>query len=386
MKTKSKTSLIIDVQFGLTNRLRALASAYNFAKRTKRSLIVIWEPDIHCDCLFEDLFLKVPFRVYRRSEISLTGYEQYNCMENDGNHPLPFIDADSTNNIYVKTYNPLNTSLVDLNAENEFLRSLIPSVSVSRIMKTIKVPFTIGVHIRQQGRKDGFKWEQPEGHWTDKAQEQLDFARAMASIHFFTDKMDELQREKPDAKFFVASDKRKVLDFLSLKYLNKVIYLERSSFDRSKASIQYALADLFLLSKSELILGSYFSSFSETAFRMGTSSILYSGIDFGSIISSKAFKSPDEIDEHLYYSARLIEYLRQNVKLGNPSGRSPSLSRERDDTQGFGNALTGGIKFILTSFLTFFERRGILVFTRTARKIGFGLIKAGRSLFYFKSD
>src|SRR5690606_23340583 len=51
-----KRRVYIDAQHGLGNRLRAIASAAAIAQKSGRELIIVWEPDHHCECDFHDLF------------------------------------------------------------------------------------------------------------------------------------------------------------------------------------------------------------------------------------------------------------------------------------------------------------------------------------------
>ena len=62
----------------------------------------------------------------------------------------------------------------------------------------------------------------------------------------------------------------------------RLTFLKRSTFDRSKDQLQYALADAILLSQCNRLIGSTWSSFSELAQRLskGYSSIDMSGVDF----------------------------------------------------------------------------------------------------------
>ena len=48
--------LAVKPMHGLANRLRAYCSAFAFAKMTSRRLLVLWEPDVHTQTRFDDLF------------------------------------------------------------------------------------------------------------------------------------------------------------------------------------------------------------------------------------------------------------------------------------------------------------------------------------------
>ena len=54
--TRSRPALILHVENGLANRLRALVSASLLARRSGRQLVVVWPTDDHCHARFEDLF------------------------------------------------------------------------------------------------------------------------------------------------------------------------------------------------------------------------------------------------------------------------------------------------------------------------------------------
>ena len=83
-------------------------------------------------------------------------------------------------------------------------------------------------------------------------------------------------------KLFVATDLQETYDIFEKYYGDRLVYLKRNVFDRSKEQIIYALADVLLLSKCKKLLGSTWSSFSEAAMRLSNtySEIEMSGKDF----------------------------------------------------------------------------------------------------------
>ena len=54
--SSAPTYLIVHLQYGLGNRLRALASAMAVAAASNRPLAVIWPRDAHCNASFHQLF------------------------------------------------------------------------------------------------------------------------------------------------------------------------------------------------------------------------------------------------------------------------------------------------------------------------------------------
>ena len=51
----NRARLFVDVQHGLGNRLRAMASAAVIAEATGRDLHLIWSPDHHCEARISDV-------------------------------------------------------------------------------------------------------------------------------------------------------------------------------------------------------------------------------------------------------------------------------------------------------------------------------------------
>ena len=55
-RRETRRHLIIHVQYGLGNRLRALASAMSVAAARQMPMLVVWARDAHCNCSFSELF------------------------------------------------------------------------------------------------------------------------------------------------------------------------------------------------------------------------------------------------------------------------------------------------------------------------------------------
>ena len=55
-RRETRRHLIIHVQYGLGNRLRALASGMSVAAARHMPMLVVWARDAHCNCSFSELF------------------------------------------------------------------------------------------------------------------------------------------------------------------------------------------------------------------------------------------------------------------------------------------------------------------------------------------
>ncbi len=141
--------VIIDVQFGLSNRMRTLASAFVLAKRLNRQLILIWQPDVHCDSEFSDLFIDHHLNVKNINTFDLSNMDSYDYM----NGPLRRegklkINHLTDKDIYIRSAYTLDCELCDKGEEDAFLQSLKPLEEVLQTVNKYELSGKIGLHIR----------------------------------------------------------------------------------------------------------------------------------------------------------------------------------------------------------------------------------------------
>ncbi len=276
--------LYIHVQHGLGNRLRALASAMAMAKQTNRELILIWKPDHHCDCSIYDLF-KYEGKVIADTEaLDLNRMDSFNYMEIEpGSCKDGYIALEPAKDVYIKSAYALNNEHTDWEKENEILRSLVLSDQVEELINSIDVSGRIGVHIRMEGSKgtDHNTYDSPD-NWLAESHEQLNLWRAKSHYSNFMNRIDAMIEQRRDLKLFLAADMAETYAVFSQKYGDRLVYLPRDAFDRSRNQLRFALADAILLSRCNYLLGSTWSSFTELARRLSTTikTVEMSGTDF----------------------------------------------------------------------------------------------------------
>ena len=56
MRESSRKYVVVDVKNGLGNRLRAMASARSVASVLGRPVLLVWQPDLHCNCSYQNMF------------------------------------------------------------------------------------------------------------------------------------------------------------------------------------------------------------------------------------------------------------------------------------------------------------------------------------------
>jgi chloramphenicol O-acetyltransferase len=119
-------------------------------------------------------------------------------------------------------------------------------------------------------------------NWTQEGHDQLHYWREKSHYSNFIKRIDEIFIEDDERQLFLATDMPETYKVFEDYYGDRLLYLKRETYDRSKEQIKYALADALLLSKAQMLLGSTWSSFSELAMRLSTtySKIEMSGSDF----------------------------------------------------------------------------------------------------------
>lgn len=276
--------LYIHVQHGLGNRLRALASATAVAQGSNRELILIWEPDNHCECLVGDLFEYEGTVWTSAATIDFGKVDYFTYMElEEGACKDQYIPLTKGRDVYIRSAYVLNNELSNWERENEVLRQLRPVEQVRRLLETNDCNGRVGLHVRMEGTATTDHNSYDGAHnWLPESHEQLNQWREKSHYSRFIERIETLIRATPDLQLYLAADTPEAYHVFRERFGDRLAYLERHAFDRSKAQLIYALADAILLSRCNYLLGSTWSSFSELAQRFSTSisRIEMSGTDF----------------------------------------------------------------------------------------------------------
>lgn len=255
--------IIIEPCAGLGNRLLALTSAYELAKKLNRELIIIWKREAGCNIRSKDLFA---FSGVQVIDISENGWKKEPIATLKSNHVKKkyrgmaerFVECDEVEAwkaeggyekveqmiaaakvIYLKSY----TNLCEIHAAS--FDFLTPAAAVAergnRVFSRI-TDKTVGVHIRRTDHSD---------------------AIANSPLSLFVDKM-KAEMENNDASFYLTTDDASVIAEMEQHFpKERLIVYEDKVLDRdSMVGIQDALVDMLCLSKCCKIIGSYRSTFS----------------------------------------------------------------------------------------------------------------------------
>lgn len=303
-RSTSKRAFFIHAQYGLGNRLRALGSAMAVAKVTGRVLVLIWEPDVHLNCRFSDLFandlitieklnMNWPPGESNRKDYAMRTVDFYNFMRFQGKHihnPLKqLVNPRTGRHVYAKTAYVVRSSFAPriISTTSSYWQvmreQLIPTAEIMHLVHDpsfINIRGMVGVHIRSRTIDKDIKGVSEEFY--GDGSRTTDHWRRLTGLKTFEDKIMRLNLRY---KFYVAADTREAITALERKFGSHRIFSlprDQDCVTRDVECAKLALVDILLLSKTPTLLGSNWSSFSECAVRLsGRMKVLLAGVHFG---------------------------------------------------------------------------------------------------------
>lgn len=266
--------IIVEPCAGLGNRFIALASAYHAAKQLDKELVVIWKEESVLGAPMSALF-ELPPEI-RCMEISEYGYKRNLFGQIYGNRIKKkyrglagkFFECDEImklyeekgregvadqflkyTDVYVKATNPF-WNIFDIDHAFDFIS---PKGAIedrkNQVLKEAEGKRLVGVHIRRTDHIEAIK-NSPLELFIEKMQEELD--------------------RKEETFFYVATDDKAAEEELRERFGEKVITFLGKSLDRdSRQGIEDAYVEMLCLSAGDKILGSFNSTFSVMASRLG---------------------------------------------------------------------------------------------------------------------
>lgn len=236
---------------GLCNRMRVIASAATLAEKYSEDITVIWRLDKGLYCNFSSLFCPIELeaggvKVYEtkfRYDFRIlkakirSDYKLINC-NNKNSKKIEDIIRNSFD-IYIRTPH----QFFDVQ-EYKMFKSINSIEQKAEHLISGNDNIT-GIHIR---RTDNIKSIQN------------------SPTSLFIEYMEREIQRNSTIKFFLASDSIQDKNILFKKFGDRIIMQNNICLSRNTAEgIQSACVDLLCLSKCNKIIGSYWSSFSETA-------------------------------------------------------------------------------------------------------------------------
>ena len=257
---------------GLANRMRAIASAIWLMKESNQELEVIWNLNEDLNCSFDVLFNRIlnvsiivkrekhyyvhhtnhpefykRIKAYFRNRLLGINYcvkeiDFYNLLPKS-KLPLDKI-AKKNKNIYITTSQEFGDN------HNEF-KVFIPSELIQQIIDKQVSKFnknTIGIHIRRADNINSI---------------------TRSPIELFISKIEEELHKNSNVNFFLAIDDKEIEQQLLNRFESKIIVYQKVLNRNLEKGIIDAVVDMYCLSNTKYIYGSYWSSFSDIAARVG---------------------------------------------------------------------------------------------------------------------
>lgn len=251
---------------GLCNRMRAIASVWHLAQDAERPLTVHWLLSDELNCSFEQLFdtRGLGFKLAEREATGAKGKllklsrslsERLTQLRNPQSFVGPEESAKKSHDkVWLSAWarGPaprMRTHSKVLDVPGMF-RIFQPHPDLQRTIDSYKVRLdrSIGVHIR---RTDNLKSAQ------------------FSSLSSFKRLMDAELGEHPETSFFVATDSFETFADLRDTYGDRVFQHTKTSIQRNDPrAIHDAVIDLYCLASCRKLIGSYWSSFSDTAWEI----------------------------------------------------------------------------------------------------------------------
>ena len=156
-----------------------------------------------------------------------------------------------------KRGNLLLISCFDMSEMYPLRQIFIPTPEIQSMIDEMTRQFTshtVGIHVRRTDNTMSIR-ESP--------------------ISSFVEFMEREIEKDAKATFYIASDDNEVKEFMRNKFSHRVLFSNIELSRSSLSGMKMAVSELFALSKTSKILGSYYSSYSQIAAELGGTPIQY---------------------------------------------------------------------------------------------------------------
>ena len=144
--------------------------------------------------------------------------------------------------------------------EYELKNIFVPQLDIQKKIDKVVQNFTkrtIGIHIRRTDNIESIK---------------------SSPLEAFINSITAELKKDANTKFYLASDDDHVKDILEEKFPDSIITIREDVDRNTLEGMKFAVVDLFCLSKTQKIIGSVFSSYSQIAAELGNIEIEYAKI------------------------------------------------------------------------------------------------------------
>lgn len=265
-------SIIIEPFAGLANRMRVIVSGLWLQQQLNAKLTCVWNESNELNAPFEKLFMPIE----GLNQLKNSSKYKYAKATNQPDY-IRKIVAVSINKIFGIDYCIKEPNLIkntwhakadvrkiaaaydtlyfftceEFGATDAMYAVFKPIEEIQIKIDSLTAKFnrhTVGIHVR---RTDNVK------------------AIIGSPIDQYIGKMDEAIRQSPDCNFYLATDDPLVEQALVERYGDLIITHKKDYSRETIGGMQDAVTDLFCLSRTSRLIGSYWSSFTDVAAKLG---------------------------------------------------------------------------------------------------------------------
>lgn len=258
---------------GLANRLRVVATAIKLARQSNKKLYIYWQPNKYLNAEFREIFDVPKNMIIRKPPLAYQIWLKFSSLspkfKKMAIRYLAFFKFDFifTDSMAVQVlHNKIDLEQKVFEARHVFICScqelnyfdledyhlFVPRKELLEKIKGISNSFssdTLGIHIRS----------------TDNI-----WSKENSPFLLFINQMENEINDNPETNFFLATDneeyQKKLIEIFGCE---RIIFNDKMFRRDLREGIEDAVIDLYCLSKTSKIFGSYFSSFSYVAGRIG---------------------------------------------------------------------------------------------------------------------
>ncbi|MCX5839551.1 MAG: hypothetical protein NTW71_13730 [Deltaproteobacteria bacterium] len=264
--------IIIQPTGGLCNRMRAVTAGLSLAHITNKRLSLIWREDSHLNCSYNKLFKSHPEILLNHKEpIYVKSSIQHNKVKHIlaklinkiSQYDIVLLDVENLNGCLISLGNIIEARKIYINTCHEFFdfnnnyKIFSPIEEISNKISEVSDSFddaTIGVHIRRGDNRTSF---------------------LNSPLSLFITTMKNMIESNGKTKYFLTTDSPIVETELKKYFgIKRVITHKKVFTTRTEVGVQDSVVDLFCLARTRTIVGSYGSSFTETAAKLGGAELI----------------------------------------------------------------------------------------------------------------
>jgi len=254
--------IIIEPMSGLCNRMRSIGSAINLSRKLGHNLYVFWVMTPEINCKLSDLFIipedikeiyecrrGIASKIIKGLSKAFFSLPNNVFLDQKRMHGIP---EESMGEAYYKEMNALyfNTYLPFYGKNNPY-QHFRPRKDIQTIIDSYDTKELIGLHIRRG----------------DNAQNIV--YKLNSPLHMFYEEINRRISCDVSAKFFAATDDSSIDEELMKKYPGRMIIHPKKSRDRNNPdAIKDAVVDLYCLANCTKLIGTYWSAFTDAAWRI----------------------------------------------------------------------------------------------------------------------